>query len=227
MNPAGIQVTSSSLTFPTELFPIIASLVPLRFAPRTLRSLALGNRHFYDIFHPLLYSRLILRNEDDAIGVMQRIMNEPQLGLGVTELYIMSDLSGEARKGKKPFDVVAGLRMLVRRGLIPHIIALGLYLLNDWIYDEKGKPIPRGRLLANFWINLRIECPHLRTLILRDVGHSVDDPWITRPVIDEINSLSVSSCFARTQSTLFIWHSRDFLPYGWNGGVTYWKKKTI
>ncbi|KAF8188079.1 hypothetical protein BJ912DRAFT_409672 [Pholiota molesta] len=128
MNPAGAQVTSSSLTFPPELFPIIASFIPLRSAPRTLRSLALGNRRFYNICCPLLYSRLILRNEDDAIGVIQRIMDEPQLGLAVTELYIMSELSVEARKGKKPFNVVAGLQMLVTKGLIPRIIALGLYL---------------------------------------------------------------------------------------------------
>jgi hypothetical protein len=214
-------------TLPTELFPVIASFIPLRSAPRTLRALALGNWRFYDICRPLLYSRLILRNEDDVIGVIQRIMDEPQLGLAVTELYIMSELSVEARKGKKPFDVVAGLQMLVTKGLIPRITALGIYLLNDWIYDERFKPILHGRLLADFWINLRIECPRLRTLILRHVGHSIDAPWITGPVIDEINSLSVSSCFARTQSTLFIRHSRDFLPYAWNGGVPYWKKKTI
>ncbi|KAF8187520.1 hypothetical protein BJ912DRAFT_926759 [Pholiota molesta] len=176
-------------TLPPELFPVIASFVPLRSAPQTLRALALGSRCFYNIVRPLLYSRLILRNEDNAIDVIQRIMNEPQLGLAVTELYIMSELSFEARKGKKAFNIVAGVQMLIAKGLIPRLIALGLYLLKDWIYAKNFKTISHGRLLADFWINLRNECPRLHTLILRNVGHSFTDPWLTGPVIDEINSL--------------------------------------
>ncbi|KAF8168702.1 hypothetical protein BJ912DRAFT_888931 [Pholiota molesta] len=177
-------------TFPPELFPIIASFVPLRSAPHTLHALALGNRRFYDICRPLIYSRLILRNEDDAIGVIQKIMDEPQLGLAVTEIYIMSVLSVEAGNGKKPFDVVAGLQMLVTKGLIPRLVALGLYPLKDWTYDKNFEIILQGRLLVDFWIKLRNECPRLHTLILRNVGQSFMDPWITGPVIDEINSLS-------------------------------------
>ncbi|KAF8168713.1 hypothetical protein BJ912DRAFT_199381 [Pholiota molesta] len=183
MNP--VELTS----LPPELFPAIASFVPLRSAPHTLRALSLGNHRFYNIFRPLLYSRLILRNEDDAIGVIQRIMDEPQLGFSVEELYIMSELSIETQKGKKPFDIVAGLQMLLAKGLIPRLIALGLYLLKEWTYDKDFEIILRGRLLADFWVNLRNECPRLRTLILRNVGHSFMDPWLTGPVIDEINSL--------------------------------------
>jgi hypothetical protein len=195
MNPVALT------SLPPELFPAIASFVPLRSAPHTLRALSLGNHRFYNIFRPLLYSRLILRNEDDAIGVIQRIMDEPQLGLSVEELYIMSELSIETQKGKKPFDVVAGLQMLVTKGLIPRIIALGLYLLKEWTYDKDFEIILRGRLLADFWVNLRNECPRLRTLILRNVGHSFMDPWLTGPVIDEINSLSVSNPLDHTHKT--------------------------
>ncbi|KAF8168689.1 hypothetical protein BJ912DRAFT_199020 [Pholiota molesta] len=184
------ELNTLSLTFPPELFPIIAAFVPLRSAPGTLRAVALGNRRFYNICRPLLYSRLILRNEDDAIAVIQRIMDDPQLGFLVTELYIMSELSLEARKGKKPFEVVAGLRILVAKGLIPRITALGLYLLKGWTYDEHFYAMSRGRLLANFWIDLRNECPRLRTLVLRNVGHGLTEPWLTGPVIDEINNLS-------------------------------------
>ncbi|KAF8168691.1 hypothetical protein BJ912DRAFT_934239 [Pholiota molesta] len=190
MNPAAL--TTLSLTFPPELFPVIAAFVPLRSAPRTLRALALGNRRFYNTCRPLLYSRLILRNEDDAIDVIQRIMDEPQLGLAVTELYIMSELSDEARKGEKAFNIVAGVQTLLSKGLLPRIIALGLYLLKGWIYDKNFKVLRcgTGRLLAEFWITLRNECPRLRTLILRNVGHSFMAPWLTGAVIDEINSLS-------------------------------------
>jgi hypothetical protein len=118
-------------TLPQELFPVIAAFVPLRSAPGTLCALALGNHRFYNICRAILYSRLILRNEDDVIGVIRRIIDEPQLGLSVTELYIMSELSVATLKGKKPFDVVAGLQMLVTKSLIPRLVALGLYLLND------------------------------------------------------------------------------------------------
>jgi hypothetical protein len=85
MNPVALT------TLPTELFPVIASFISLRSAPRTLRALALGSHRFYDIFRPLLYSRLILRNEDDATAVIQRILDEPQLGLAVTELLLLWD----------------------------------------------------------------------------------------------------------------------------------------
>jgi hypothetical protein len=222
-----VAPTTLPLTLPPELFPIIASFVPLRSAPNTLRALALGSRRFYDICLPLLYSRLILRNEDDAICVIQRIMDEPHLGLAVTELYIMSELSVEAAIRKTPFDVVGGLQMLVAKGLIPHIIALGLYLLEDWIFGARFKIVLRGRLRANFWFNLRTECPRLRTLILRNIGHSFMEPWLTRAAIDEINSLPASNRISHTQKTLFIRHFRVFRSYAWNGLVKYGKGKMV
>jgi hypothetical protein len=223
MNPVALT------TLPSELFPVIASFIPLRSAPPTLRAWALANRHCYDICRSLLYSRLILRNEDDAIGVIQRIIAEPQIGFAVKELYIMSELSIEARTGKKAFDVVAGLQMLVTKGLLPRMIALGLYLLKGWTYDENIKIISCGRLPADFWINLRINCPRLRTLMLRNVGHSFHDPWLTGTVIDEINSLSVSNAIAHRQKIQFNWHSRTriLLPCASNGIGKDRKEKTV
>jgi hypothetical protein len=201
MDPAAL--TTSPLTLPPELFPIIASFLPLRSAPRTLRALALVNRRFYNICRPLVYARLILRNENDAIGVIQRIIDEPQLCLAVTELYIMSELSAETRRGEKPFDVVAGLQMLVTQGLLPRLVALGLYLLKGWMYDEKSKRVLQGRLLADFWISLRNECPRLRALTLRNVGHVYGATWLSGPVVDEINALPVSikpcCCYAKAK----------------------------
>jgi hypothetical protein len=96
---------------------------------------------------------------------------------------------------------------------------LGLYYLKGWAYDEDRNPISRGRLPACFWINLRNECPRLRTLILRhhDVRHSFRDPWLTEPMIDEINSLSVSNRIAHMQKRQFIRNSRVFMSYVWNG----------
>jgi hypothetical protein len=185
MNPVTLT------TLPPELFPIIAAFLPLRSAPRTLRALALGDWRLYNICRPLLYSRLILRNEADAIRIIQHIMAEPELGSSVTELYIMSELPPKPRKGKpKPFEVVAGLQALITNGLIPRLTALGLYLLRGWTYEEI---FARGRLLADFWISLRKECPRLRALLLRNIGHTFENPWLTGPVIDELNAVSVSN----------------------------------
>jgi hypothetical protein len=190
------------IMIPPELFPIIASFVPLRSAPHTLRSLALANRRFYDIVYPLLYSHLILRTEDDAITVIQKILGEPQLGLAVRELYIMSNLSVETRQGEKPFDVLVGLQMLVKRQLIPRIVALGVYLLNGWHYDEDYNPVVlHGRLLDDFWSDLRVECPRLRSLALRNMGGGFTDPWLSGSVIDEINCILASS---RTEPSLMM-----------------------
>ncbi|KAF8188107.1 hypothetical protein BJ912DRAFT_969213 [Pholiota molesta] len=101
----------------------------------------------------------------------------------------MSELSAETRRGEKPFDVVAGLQMLVTQGLLPRMTALGLYLLKGWMYDENSKRVLQGRLLADFWVSLRNECPRLRALTLRNVGHVYGATWLAGPVIDEINSL--------------------------------------
>jgi hypothetical protein len=191
MHPAAR--TTLPLAFPPELFPIIASFVPLRFAPRALLALALANHRFYNIFRPLLYSRLILRNENDAITVFQKIMDEPRLGLFVRELYIMAALSIKAQKGEKRSDIVAGLQMLIAKGLIPRITALGLYWLKDWTYDRCVKITLCRRLRVAFWSDLRTKCPRLRTLILRNIGQSAQDPWLTGPVIDAINAFSVSA----------------------------------
>jgi hypothetical protein len=187
MSPASLS------TIPLELFPQIASHIPLRSAPGTLLSLALVNHYFYDIVSPLLYSRLILRNEDDAIAVIRKIMNDPQLGLAVTELYIMSELSVETRCGEKPFDVLVGLQVLLGKALIPRLVALGIYLLQGWC-DDENPDVSRlhSRLSSEFWNNLRSKCPRLHTLAVRNIAHDFDDPWVSGATIDGLKSFSAS-----------------------------------
>jgi hypothetical protein len=209
-----------SITIPPELFPIIASFVPLRSAPCTLRSLALGNRRFYDIVRPLLFSRLILRNENDVISVFQKILDEPHLGLAVRELYVMSELSVEARRGEKPFDALVGLQMLLTKQLVPRLSALGIYLLQGWHFDEDDNLImSHGRLLADFWRGLRTQCPRLRTLALRNVGHGKEDPWLSGPVVDEIlinASVLVSKQTWPSRTIVLINFHRDCPLSTWN-----------
>ncbi|KAF8188118.1 hypothetical protein BJ912DRAFT_969248 [Pholiota molesta] len=185
MSPASLS------TIPLELFPQIASHIPLRFAPGTLHSLALVNRYFYDIVSPLLYSRLILRNEDDAIAVIRKILKDPKLGLAVTELHIMSELSIATRGGQKPFDVLVGLQALLREGLIPRLVALGIYLLQGWC-DDEDPDVSRlhGHLSPEFWNNLRSKCPRLHTLAVRNIAHDFDDPLVSGATIDGLKSFS-------------------------------------
>ncbi|KAF8188120.1 hypothetical protein BJ912DRAFT_410408 [Pholiota molesta] len=183
----------ASIAIPPDVFPLIASFIPLRAAPPTLRALALGNRRLHDIVRPLLYSRLILRTEDDAIAIFQKILRDPRLGLAVTELHVMSDLSDAAREGEMPFDVLAGIQMLVKKRLMPRLSALSIHLLKGWVCDEYGEPITvRGRLLDYFWSNLRDASPRLRTLVLQNVGCVSDDlwdRWLSGTAIDELNSI--------------------------------------
>jgi hypothetical protein len=101
--------------------------------------------------------------------------------------------------------------MLIAKGAIPRIIALGLYLLKGWRCDENFNLISRGRLLAGFWINLRNECPRLRTLMLRNIGNTFTEPlWLTGPVIDEINNLSVSNQVGQTRTRYLADMSESF-----------------
>lgn len=83
-------------TLPTELFSVIAECIPLYAAPSTLLSLSLTSHAFYGIVHPLLYSELILRNEDDALEMINKIVANPGLGRLVRGLHIMSNLSGDS-----------------------------------------------------------------------------------------------------------------------------------
>ncbi|KAF9471095.1 hypothetical protein BDN70DRAFT_888466 [Pholiota conissans] len=177
----------SSIPIPPELFPHIAAFLPLRAAGPTLLSLSLTNHAIHHLVYPLLYSRLILRNEDSALSAMQKILDVPQLGIAVTELHVMTELSSEARKGTKPFDVVEGLQRMVEGNLLPRLIALGLYLTDGWVFDEEYNPIlTHGRISVDFWRYLRVACPRLKSLSLQNLGHSFDDPWFSGPVLDEV-----------------------------------------
>lgn len=179
---------------PPELLHLIASFLPSRSAPGTLQSLARVNRRFYNIVSPILHSRLILRGEKKALSVIQKILDTPQLGMAITELYIMSELSFYVDEDKRQFDVLVGLQMLIQKKLIPRLCALGVYLLTGWHYDEYSDPVLfHGRLPVEFWKSLRSECPRLHTLALRNVGHGSNHQWLSGPVIDEINSFLAST----------------------------------
>ena|SRR6266581_4182360 len=78
------------IELPPEIFSIIASNLPLYITPPTLLSLALANRRLSEIILPILNSTWILRDDRDALKMIQRLLDEPETGKAVRELHILS-----------------------------------------------------------------------------------------------------------------------------------------
>ena len=175
-------------TFPPELLAIIASFIPLTQAPCTLRSLVLACRELRIAVLPLLYARLVLKNESGALAVFSQILEEPERGLDVKELYVMSSLSRATRRGENEFDAVIGIRSIIDRALLPNLSVLGIYLTRNWNAD---KQFVRGRLPTQFWKDLRNHCPQLRTIILRNVRDAEDRPFLYRTIVDDMGMFTV------------------------------------
>lgn len=173
---------------PLELFQLIAGHLPLLATPQTLLTLGLTNHAFYHIVHPLLYSCLILKNEHDAIGILQRIiLADSKLGKLVRELHMMADLSLATRKGETAFDVVTGLTMAVEAGLLPHMHTLTLDLLRS-----REAYTQEFALFSNeFWMTLRSNCPRLQRLHLLKLGDKDLDPWLEESAIFDSVGLKV------------------------------------
>ncbi|KAF9477167.1 hypothetical protein BDN70DRAFT_948779 [Pholiota conissans] len=183
-------------TIPPELFPIIASFLPLRSAPSTLYALALANRRLSSIVRPIIYSRLVLRTERDALIIIRRIESYPDIGRFVKELHILSDLTAVPHQDRRGQDVITGLSGLIATGSLPVLEALGLYLLTGWRISEGYRNVPgHGNVQQAFWRSLRINCPRLRALFLRGLTSMTLDRRFngTTAIADGVNLLYVSS----------------------------------
>src|SRR5258706_13956585 len=105
-----------------ELYPIVASHLPLYITPSTLLSLALVNHHVPAIVLPLLFSCLLLKTEQDALLMFQRLLDKPELGMCVRELHsLLNPFAGSH---------CDGLYQVITKGLLPNIHTLDLQLLN-------------------------------------------------------------------------------------------------
>ncbi|KAF8908518.1 hypothetical protein CPB84DRAFT_161222 [Gymnopilus junonius] len=132
---ATIMISKSFLfTLAPELFETIAEHLPLHCRSPSLLSLALTNHSYYDIVYSLLIPCLMLRNEDDSINVLQRILPDKQFSRAVRQLHIMSELSLAAANGEKPFDTITGLKKAVTTGSLSRIHTLSLRVCYGWIY---------------------------------------------------------------------------------------------
>ncbi|PPQ78128.1 hypothetical protein CVT25_015653 [Psilocybe cyanescens] len=171
---------------PTELFSDIATAFPLHAAPSALLSLTLVNHAFYEVFHPILYSHVILRNENDTQHTIVKILQKPELGQYIRGLHIMSDLSRKTRHGSgiDPlfFNAIKGLDKLVSNGLLHNLGALSLHLLMGWrSYQPKGY----GMLPAEFWSKLAKNCPRIKSVVLSGLEDISLSPWILQSGIYE------------------------------------------
>ncbi|KDR73787.1 hypothetical protein GALMADRAFT_72339 [Galerina marginata CBS 339.88] len=154
-----------------ELFPVVAAHLPLYSTSVTVLSLALTNHGLYEIVYPLLYSCMVIRNETDALNVLEKMLVDRKLGHLVRELYIMSELSLPTPEGEPPSDVVTRLQKVVREGLLPYIHTLGIYLLRGWHrkrLDEED---------VVFWKELRNNCPRLRGIVISGLDHWQIGGW--------------------------------------------------
>ncbi|KDR74507.1 hypothetical protein GALMADRAFT_141537 [Galerina marginata CBS 339.88] len=170
-----------------ELFPVVAGHLPLYATPATLLSLALTNHDIHNIVYPLLCSRVILRNEDDALNFLQMILIDGHLGTAIRELHIMSGLSKATRSGERPFDVVKVVEMVITRGSLPHIHTFSLHLLATWVWDNDYVS-GHGKLSARFWRELPSKCPRLRGITVRGMGDK-NEPWLNESGIYELNGM--------------------------------------
>jgi hypothetical protein len=162
-----------------EIYPVIAAHLPLYATPSTLLSLALTNHHISKFALPLVYSRMVLRDEIHATLVLQKLLDNPPFGRLVRELHIMSDLSDNTRNQNPPSDVIRRVEDLVSKGYLPFIHTLGLYLRKRWYYDSDIEPVKGfGRLGQEFLAKLKEKCPRLRGLILKGFSDDEDEPWL-------------------------------------------------
>ncbi|KAF8907689.1 hypothetical protein CPB84DRAFT_1768560 [Gymnopilus junonius] len=185
---------------PPELFPIIASHLPLYATPSTLLSLALANRHISTMALPILFSHLIIKNEKHSLRMINRLLDEPGLGLGVRELHIMSELSDGIRllpqqhSPNESFDMITGLKKVIRRSLLPNIHTLGIYLTSGWDpmeYSDLQLSNGLGELLSDFWADLKYKCPRMKNLILDNVGDTKRRRWLEDCGLYDFQDLSM------------------------------------
>jgi hypothetical protein len=185
-----------------EIYPIIAAHLPLHATPSTLLALALTNHDISKNALPLVYSRLVLKNEDEAITVLQKLVDNPSLGRIARELHIMSDLSVHTRNQDPTLDVIRRVRDLVSGGFLPFIHTLGLHLMNRWYYDpDKNFEAVKGfgQLREEFWVKLKEKCPRLSGLILKGFSDDPDDPWLEESGLLQV---AVSDAVSNTIETI-------------------------
>ncbi|KJA25229.1 hypothetical protein HYPSUDRAFT_418319 [Hypholoma sublateritium FD-334 SS-4] len=164
---------SFTLLYP-EIYPVIATHLPLHATPSTLLSLAQTSRDISHIVLPLLHTRLILKNETDALLVLQKL-ESPVVGLAVRELHILSGLSYATRQQDPPADVVTRTVDIISRGNLPFLHTLDVQLTNEWRHCGPGSDQVCDNSLCVFprvfWTRIKEYCPRLRGIVLKGIQY--------------------------------------------------------
>jgi hypothetical protein len=178
-------------TLHRELFWLIASHLPLHSTPPTLLALSLTNHAYYNVTRPLLFSRVVLRNEKDLLNFTEILVADPSLSNLVQEFHVKSQLSEPAGDGDNPFDVVTGLMKIIQADTLPNIHTLGLYLptTRPWFRDEEI--VRHGQLPKDFWKILCSKCTRLKSVMLSGVGDNNEVGWLDRAGIYDLDGAEV------------------------------------
>ena len=190
---------------PPEIYSIIATHLPLHATPSTLLSLGLANHHISEIAPPLLYSRLVLKNEEDALLILQKLASDSSFGPVVRELHILSNLSRETRIYDPPLDVITRVSDVILKGSLPFIHTLDLHLGDGWYYDQFYPVQGFARPGKELWLHIKEMCPRLKALILVGFQDHPNNPWIED---SGLPSLHVPVCIILLNATKFLTYSR-------------------
>jgi hypothetical protein len=170
-----------------EIFPTIASHLPLYVHPATLLALALTNRKIKDIILPcILYRHVHVKGEAHALHVISMLKadtierTERDLlprGHFTRRLFISSELSERAQASG--VDTVRELRALIDFGGLRNLVSLGLHMGPGWFQDKEYHSIwESDRLDVSFWRSLKENCPELVEISLTGLKGGSESRWI-------------------------------------------------
>lgn len=197
-----------------EIFPIVASHLPLYTQPSTLLSLALTDHRLNEIVIPrLLYQKVWLEGEERALKVLRslkaqaestdkgRILQGSDIPIAhhVHRLCISSELSPEARENK--VDTISELRELIEIGGLFNLVSLAIHMGEGWYVDmdnDYERVDGFGRLDHSFWASLKEKCPRLKEISLTGVTDFQGDRWVEESGLYEYQVLSSHSHTVRT-----------------------------
>lgn len=177
---------SAILKVPPEIFPLIASHIPLQFLPATLSALTLTTSAIHSYVNPVLYQKVILKDEEYASRLLERVLTDPGLGELIRELHLRIDPS-QIRQQKQTWrnttTVLVTLQEVVEKGRLAHMNFFRLVLTKSSYSQKEGELQLNARyhLPRMFWTSLRSCCPLLLGLCVDGVGDSPNDPWLNKP----------------------------------------------
>lgn len=169
--------------------------LPLQHLPPALSSLGLTCRSIHSCVYPVLYRSVIIKNEDHASQLVERISTDAALGPLIRELHVRIDLTAEPDKKRSSMNVLFELQDVTEKGFLPRLNFFGLVLLSFIIWNHRRCEVNvQFNPPSRFWASLRRCCPLLRGICIDADGLNSGGGfcgWEDFLVSDEINPTSV------------------------------------